>query len=83
MGIRGRMTTPQHLANFRSIKPQPRSDIKMMHLTQEFLTLKTLIRMYDEALSKGDPVILLELSVDIAESAEKLEQHSCDYANGH
>ena len=55
----------------------------MMHLTQEFLTLKTLIRMYDEALSKGDPVILLELSVDIAESAEKLEQLSCDHANGY
>jgi len=55
----------------------------MMSLTEEFLILKTLIRMYDVALSKGDPVILLQLSVDIAESAEKLEQLSCDHANGH
>jgi len=55
----------------------------MLTLTEEFLILKTLIRMYDEALKKADPVILLQLSVDIAESAEKLEQLSCDHANGH
>jgi hypothetical protein len=55
----------------------------MINLTQEFLTLKTLMRMFDEALANGDPVILLELSVDIAESAEKLEQMACDHANGH
>ena len=58
-------------------------DYIMMTLTQEFLILKTLMRMYDEALGHGDPVILLQLSVDIAESAEKLEQLSCDHANGH
>jgi len=55
----------------------------MMTLTEEFLVLKTLIRMFDVALGKGDPVILLHLSVDIAESAEKLEQLACDHANGH
>lgn len=55
----------------------------MMKLTEELLILKTLLRMFDEALSKGDPVILLQISVDIAESAEKLEQLSCDHANGH
>jgi hypothetical protein len=55
----------------------------MITLVEELLILKTLIRMYDEALSKADPVILLQLSVDIAESAEKLEQLSCDHANGH
>jgi hypothetical protein len=55
----------------------------MIQLTEELLILKTLIRMYDEALGKADPVILLQLSVDIAESAEKLEQLSCDHANGH
>lgn len=55
----------------------------MMTLTEEYLVLKTLIRMFDEALKKGDPVLMLEISVDIAESAEKLEQHACDYANGH
>lgn len=53
----------------------------MMHLTEELLILKTLIRMFDEALSKGDPVILLQISVDIAESAEKLEQLACNLAN--
>jgi hypothetical protein len=26
---------------------------------------------------------MLQLSVDIAESAEKLEQLACDHANGH
>jgi hypothetical protein len=55
----------------------------MMTLTEEFLILKTLMRMFDEALGRGDPVILLQLSVDIAESAEKLEQKACDHANGH
>jgi len=55
----------------------------MINLTEEYLILKTLIRMYDEALKKADPVLMLEISVDIAESAEKLEQASCDYINGH
>ena len=55
----------------------------MMTFTQELLILKTLLRMFDESLSKGDPVIMLQISVDIAESAEKLEQLACDYANGH
>lgn len=55
----------------------------MMHITQELLKLKTLIRMFDEALNKNDPVIILQLSVDIAESGEKLEQLACDHANGH
>ena len=55
----------------------------MMTLTEELLILKTLIKMYEEALSKADPVIMLEISVDIAESAEKLEQLTCDHANGH
>ena len=55
----------------------------MMTLTQEFLVLKTLMRMFDEALGHGDPVIMLQLSVDIAESAEKLEELACDHANGH
>jgi hypothetical protein len=55
----------------------------MMTLTEEFLILKTLIRMFDEAMKKADPVLMLEISVDIAESAEKLEQKACDYSNGH
>lgn len=54
-----------------------------MNLAQELLILKSLIKMYEEALAKSDPVIMLEISVDIAESAEKLEQLTCDHANGH
>jgi hypothetical protein len=53
----------------------------MMTLTEEFLILKSLIRMYDEALKKADAVLMMEISVDIAESAEKLEQFSVDNAN--
>jgi hypothetical protein len=55
----------------------------MMELTAEYLVLKTLMRMFDEALKSADPSQMLEISVDIAESAEKLEQLSCDYINGH
>jgi hypothetical protein len=53
----------------------------MIHLTEELLILRTLIRMYDEALQKNDAVLMMEVSVDIAESAEKLEQLSVDNAN--
>ena len=55
----------------------------MMQITEEFLILKLLMKMFDEALKSADPTQMLELSVDIAESAEKLEQYSCDYINGH
>lgn len=55
----------------------------MMTLTEEYLIMKTLMRMFDEALKTADPVLMLEISVDIAECAEKLEQKACDYANGH
>jgi len=72
------------MANLRSIKPQPRSDIEMtLKVTEEFLILKILCKMYDEALKSSDPTQMLELSVDIAESADKLEQLSCDYINGY
>lgn len=53
----------------------------MIHLTEELLILKTLVRMYDEALKKNDALLMMEVSVDIAESAEKLEQLSVDHAN--
>ena len=71
------------MANRISKQQTTREIHRMMTLTEEFLILKTLIRMFDEALQKGDPVLMLEISVDIAESAEKLEQKACDYANGH
>ena len=53
----------------------------MITLTQEFLILKTLIRMYDDALKNNNAMLMMEISVDIAESAEKLEQASVDHAN--
>jgi hypothetical protein len=72
------------MANLRSIKPQPRSDIKiMLKLTEEFLILKLLCKMYDEALKSANLTQMLEISVDIAESAEKLEQMTVDHINGH
>lgn len=52
-----------------------------MTLTEELLILKSLIKMYEVALSNNDKILLMEIAVDIAESAEKLEQHSVDNAN--
>ena len=53
----------------------------MITLTEEFLILKTLIRMYDEALKNNSAVLMMEIAVDIAESAEKLEKATMDHAN--
>lgn len=53
----------------------------MINLNEELLILKTLIRMYEEALRKNDALLMMEVAVDIAESAEKLEQLSVDNAN--
>ena len=72
------------MANFRSIKPQPRSDYEMtLKVTEEFLILKLLTKMYDDALRRNDLTQMLEISVDIAESAEKLEQLTVDHINGY
>jgi hypothetical protein len=53
-----------------------------LKLTEEFLILKLLCKMYDDSLKGANPTQMLELSVDIAESAEKLEQMTVDYING-
>jgi len=53
----------------------------MITLTQEFLILKALMREYDDALKNNNAMLMMEISVDIAESAEKLEQASVDHAN--
>ena len=53
----------------------------MISLTEEFLILKTLVRMYDDALKGNNPLQMMEIAVDIAECAEKLEQASVDHAN--
>ena len=52
-------------------------------LTEELLILRLLMKMYDELLKDKNPTQMLELSVDIAESAQKLEQMTCDYINGY
>jgi hypothetical protein len=53
----------------------------MINLTEEFLILKMLMREYDDALKNNNAMLMMEISVDIAESAEKLEQASVDHAN--
>jgi len=55
----------------------------MLKLTEEFLILKLLCKMYDDSLNRKDYTQMLEISVDIAESAEKLEQMTVDHINGH
>jgi hypothetical protein len=54
-----------------------------LKLTEEFLILKLFCKMYEDAMHRKDYTQMLELSVDIAESAEKLEQMTVDHINGH
>lgn len=53
----------------------------MISLSEELLILKSLVKMYEVAMAKNDAVLMMEIAVDIAESAEKLEQASVDNAN--
>ena len=54
---------------------------KMIELLNEFQVLRTLVRHYDDALKSNNAIQMMEIAVDIAESAEKLEQASVDHAN--
>jgi hypothetical protein len=54
-----------------------------LKVTEEFLILRLLCKMYDDALHRNDYTQMLEICVDIAESAEKLEQMTVDHINGH
>ena len=54
-----------------------------LKLTEEFLILKLFCKMYEDAMNRKDYTQMLELSVDIAESAEQLEQQTVDFINGH
>ena len=54
-----------------------------LKVTEEFLILKLLCKMYDDALKNANATQMLEIVVDIAESGEKLEQLTVDYINGH
>jgi hypothetical protein len=53
----------------------------MINLAEELLILKSLVKMYEIALANNDKLLIMEIAVDIAESAEKLEQRSVDNAN--
>jgi hypothetical protein len=53
----------------------------MIELLEQFHALRTLVRMYDDALKSNNAVQMMEISVDIVECAEKLEQASVDHAN--
>ena len=53
----------------------------MIELLNEFQVLRSLVRMYDDALKSNNAIQMMEIAVDIAESAEKLEQASVDHAN--
>ena len=53
----------------------------MIDLLKEYHVLRKLIHMYDDALKGNNAVQMMEIAVDIAESAEKLEQFSVDHAN--
>jgi hypothetical protein len=65
------------------IRKQPTTGeiYRMINLAEELLILKTLVKMYETALAGNDKVLMMEIAVDIAESAEKLEQRSVDNAN--
>jgi len=54
----------------------------MLKLTEEFLILKLFCKMFDDALNRKDYTQMLELSVDISDSAEKIEQMTVDHING-
>ena len=69
------------MAHRTSQQPQLRKDDTMINLAEELLILKSLIKMYEAALAENDKVLVMEIAVDIAESAEKLEQRSVDNAN--
>lgn len=53
----------------------------MISLAEELLILKALTKMYETALASNNKLLMMQIAVDIAESAEKLEQHSVDNAN--
>ena len=69
------------MAHRTSQQPQLRKDDPMINLAEELLILKSLVKMYEIALANNDKVLIMEIAVDIAESAEKLEQRSVNNAN--
>ena len=69
------------MANRIRKQPPSRKAYIMINLAEELLILKTLVKMYETALAANDKVLIMEIAVDIAESAEKLEQRSVDNAN--
>lgn len=52
-----------------------------MTMTEELLVLKMTIKCFEEALAKNDIELMLNISVDISDSAQKLEKKTFDHAN--
>ena len=52
-----------------------------MNLAEELLILKMNIKFFEEALAKSDIELMLQVVVDLAESAQKLEEKTFEHAN--
>ena len=52
-----------------------------MNLAEELLILKMNVKFFETALASNDIELLLDVVVDLNESAQKLEKLTFDYAN--
>ncbi len=52
-----------------------------MNLAEELLILKMNIKFFETALASGDIELLLNIVVDISDSAQKLEEKTFEHAN--
>jgi hypothetical protein len=52
-----------------------------MNLAEELLILKMNVKFFETALAKNDIELLLNIVVDLNESAQKLEEKTFEYAN--
>jgi hypothetical protein len=52
-----------------------------MNLAEELLILKMNIKFFEEALAKNEIELMLNIAVDISESAQKLEERTFEHAN--
>lgn len=52
-----------------------------MNLAEELLILKMNVKFFEAALASNDIELLLDIVVDLTESAEKLEKLTFDHAN--
>jgi hypothetical protein len=52
-----------------------------MTMTEELLILKMNIKFFEAALAKNDVELMLQVVVDLSESAQKLEERTFEHAN--